>query len=317
MSLEIPKEKFSGKTVQTRLGATSEQGGTRGKSLSIGGVEGLPFHAFETTAPNPPYIGMNVLDTLRGIDDQLKSMLGDVINDPVNWAKKCEQDWNADFIVLKMLSANPEEENRSPPECASLVKEVLKAVKLPLVVYGSGNYETDAKLMEEVSIAAGGERIFIGLADEDNYKSLAAAAMSNGHGVVGFSNLDINLAKQIAILLMDYGVNREDILIDPLQAALGVGLEYTYSVIERLKQGALMGDSSLQTSIICDCSPAVNTREALDSNSSLGKVESRAVNWEVITAETSLLAGADLIILMHPESVRLVKKTTDSLRGGG
>jgi acetyl-CoA decarbonylase/synthase complex subunit delta len=316
MSLDIPKEKFVGKTVQTRLGATPEQGGSRSRSLLIGGVTGLPFHSFESTAQVPPYIGMDVLDTLRGMDNQVKQMMGSAVNDPVAWAKTVEQEWNADFITLKLLSANPEEENRSPQECASLVKEVIKAVKLPLIVYGSGNYETDAKLMEEVSAAAKGERIFIGLAAEDNYKSLAAAAMANGNGVVGFSNLDINLAKQIAILLMDFGVRREDILIDPLQAALGVGLEYTYSVMERLRQGALRGDSALQTSILCDCTVGLSARDALDQNSKLGDVTRRAINWEVITAETSIIAGADLVILRHPESLKKVRKAIGSLQGG-
>lgn len=316
MSLDVPKEKFVGKTVQTRLGATPEQGGTRSKSLLIGGVGGLPFHSFESTMPVPPYLGMDVLDTLRGMDDHIKQMIGAIVNDPVTWAKTIEREWKADFITLKLLSANPEEENRSPQECASLVNEVLKAVKLPLVVYGSGNDETDAKLMEEVSAAAKGERIFIGLAQEDNYKSLAAAAMANGNGVVGFSNLDINLAKQIAILLMDFGVKREDILIDPLQAALGVGLEYTYSVMERLRQGALRGDTALQTSIICDCTVGLKAREALDPSSKFGEVTKRAINWEVITAETSILAGADLVILRHPQSLGLVRRAVGSLQGG-
>lgn len=314
--MDIPKENFIGKTVSTRIGATPEQGGTRGYSLEVGGAEGLPFHSFESQVRNVPKIGMDVVDTTRVIDDKLKEMMGEIISDPVNWAKICESEWGADFVVMKLLSANPEEENRSPEECASLVKEVLKAVKLPIMVYGSGNYEADAKLMEEVSMAAAGERIFIGLAEEDNYKSLAAAAMSNGHGLVGFSNLDINLAKQIAILLMDYGVKHEDILIDPLQAALGVGLEYTYSVVERLRQGALMGDNSLQTSIICDCSVAMGAREALENGDGMGDTAKRAVNWEVITAESSLIAGADLLIVRHPESVKTIKTAIASLTGG-
>jgi acetyl-CoA decarbonylase/synthase complex subunit delta len=316
MSLEIPKEKFVGKTVQTKLGATQEMGGNRSRSLSIGNVAGLPFHTFEAPAAVAPYVGMDVVDTLRGMDDHVKKMMGGVINDPVGWAKAVEHEWKADFINLKLLSANPEEENKSPVECAALVKEVLKAVKLPLIVYGSGNFETDAKLMEEVSAAGKGERIFIGLAAEDNYKSMAAAAMANGNGVVGFSNLDINLAKQIAILLMDFGVKREDILIDPLQAALGVGLEYTYSVIERLRQGALRGDNALQTSIICDCTVGLNAREALDPNPKLGDVSKRAVNWEFLTANTSILAGADLIIVRHPESLKMLRRSIQSLQGG-
>jgi len=316
MGLDIPKQKYSGKIVQTTLGATSEQGGTRGVSYTIGGSDSLPFHGFETSNVITPLIGMEVIDTLRGVDGLIKETMGEVIDDPVTWAKACENDWKADFINLKLKSANPEEENRSPEECATLVGEILKATKLPLVICGCGSTEKDAKVIEAVSQAAAKERVFLGPADQDNYKSLAAAALSNGHGVIGFANLDINIAKQIVILLMDFGVKREDIMVDPLQAALGMGIEYTYSTLERLRLGALMGDASLQVPLICDCSVAWTAREAVDDNPKIGATIPRALNWESITAEASVLSGVDLLIVRHPKSMERIRKNISSLKGG-
>ena len=316
MGLEIPKQRYSGKVVQTRFGATPEHGGTRGKSYMIGGSDSLPFHAFESEKIVAPLIGMEVVDTLRGMDDVSLGSMGDIIGDPVKWARTCENEWNADFINIKLKSANPEEENRSPEECASLVSEILRATKLPLVIYGCGSAEKDAKVIDAVSQAAAKERVFLGPADQDNYKTLAAAALSNGHGVIGFANLDINIAKQIVILLMDFGVKREDIMVDPLQAALGMGIEYTYSTLERLRNGALMGDSSLQVPMICDCSVALGAREAVEVNPNTGDTLQRAINWETITAQTSVLAGVDLIVVRHQESLRRVRKIVSSLMGG-
>lgn len=316
MGLEIPKQRYSGKVVQTMFGADREHGGTRGKTYVIGGSDSLPFHAFESERIVTPLIGMEVVDTLRGIDDVSKASMGDIIEDPVRWARTCENEWNADFINVKLKSANPEEENRSPEECASLVSEILKATTLPLVIYGCGSAEKDAKVIDAVSQAAAKERVFLGPADQDNYKTIAAAALSNGHGVIGFANLDINIAKQIVILLMDFGVRREDIMVDPLQAALGMGIEYTYSTLERLRNGALMGDQSLQVPMICDCSVAFTAREAIEMNPDMGDTLERAINWETITAHTSLLAGVDLIVVRHPESLKRVKKILSSLTGG-
>lgn len=315
MVLEIPKQKFSGKIVQTRFGATAEHGGTRGRAYTIGGADSLPFHSFESENVVAPLIGIEVIDTTRGIDEFSRGAIGSVIEDPLQWAKACENEWKADFINLKLKGANPEEENRSPEDCASLVSEILKSTTLPLVIYGCGSAEKDAKVIEAVSQAAAKERVFLGPADEDNYKSLAAAALSNGHGVIGFANLDINIAKQIVILLMDFGVKKEDIMVDPLQAALGMGIEYTYSTLERLRNGALMGDASLQVPMICDCSVAWSAREAVEENPKTGTTLERALNWEVVTAEASLLAGVDLVVLRHPKSVERIRRIVASLRG--
>jgi acetyl-CoA decarbonylase/synthase complex subunit delta len=185
-----------------------------------------------------------------------------------------------------------------------------------MLVYGCGIEETDAKLMEAISNAGKGERLFLGLAEEKAYKSITAAAMANGHGLVAFSNLDINLAKQTNILLLDFGMKPENILMDPLMAPLGMGLEYSYSVIERLRIGALAGDPMLQMPIICDCSCAWTVPEVSEESPQKGPQVPRGVHWECITAETALIAGAEVVILRHPDSVKRVRAAISDLEGG-
>lgn len=317
MGFEIPREKFQGRIREVVIGATAEQGGTRSKKVVVGGSNGLAFHRFESEAPNRPVIVMDVVDTVRLVPDAIQSVLGPLASQPVEWARKCEKEWGADVLLLKLQSANPEEENRSIEECEALVKEVAKSVSLPLMIYGCGVEEKDAKLMEAVSNAMRGERVFLGLAEEKAYKSITAAAMANGHGIVAFSNLDINLAKQMNILLLDFGMKPENILIDPLMAALGMGLEYSYSVIERLRLGALSGDPVLQMPIICDCSCAWNVPEATEENPSKGPAGKRGVWWEALTAYSALVAGADLVVVRHPESVQMIRRAVDNLMQGG
>lgn len=315
MGFDGARESFPGRIKEVAVGAAAEQGGTRGKRVVVGGANGLPFHMWESDAPHAPAIAMDVVDTERMVPDVLRGTLGALAKEPVEWAKACEG-WGADILVLKLASANPEEENRTVEECESLVKEALKAVKLPLMVYGCGSEEKDAKLMEAVSNVGRGERLFLGLAEEKAYKSLAAAAMANGHGVVAFSNLDINLAKQINILLMDFGMKPENILMDPLMAPLGMGLEYSYSVIERLRTGALVGDPVLQVPIICDCSCAWTVPEVLEEAPQKGPQVPRGVHWESITAEAALVAGADVVVMRHPDAVARVRAAAAELRGG-
>lgn len=310
------KEVFPGRIKEVAIGSTSEQGGTRSKRVVVGGSNGLPFHKWEAEMPHMPALAMDVVDTERMVPDVLASEFGPLAKEPVEWARKCEKEWGADVLVLKLASANPEEEDRPVEECEALVKEVLKASSLPLLVYGCGFEEKDAKLMEAVSNASKGERLFIGLAEEKAYKSLVAAAMANGHGIVAFSNLDINLAKQINILLLDFGMKPENILMDPLMAPLGMGLEYSYSVVERLRTGALVGDPVLQVPIICDCSSAWTVPEVLEEAPQKGPQMPRGVHWEAITAEAALVAGADVVILRHPDTVSKVRAAMAELAGG-
>ena len=316
MGFERPVEKFGGKIGEVEIGATKEQGGTRGARLKVGGSDGLPFHSFENTSPHGPMVVMDVVDTVRMVPEILVGSLGSALKDPVEWAAKCEAEWGADACLVKLQSANPEEEDRPVEELGSLVKTILEKVSLPLLVYGCGFEEKDAKVMEAVSNVSKGERLFLGLAEEKAYKSIAAASMANGHGIVAFSNLDINLAKQMNILLLDFGVKPGNILMDPLMAPLGMGLEYSYSNIERLRLGALSGDPVLQMPTICDCSCAWTVPEAMEVDPRKGEPMLRGVHWEAMTAYAAAVAGADVVVMRHPESVRLFRTAVADLSGG-
>jgi acetyl-CoA decarbonylase/synthase complex subunit delta len=324
MAIEIPKEKWSGKIGEIVIGATAAEGGTRSKKVIVGGAGTLPYLYFEASAPNPIAIAMEVLDVIP--DDyptQVREAIGDAINSPTTWAKKCVDDFGADVICLKLVGTNPEEQDRSPEDAAKTVREVLDAVSIPLIIYGSGNEEKDAKVMEVVSNEAKGERCLLGLAEEAAFKSLSVAAMANGHGIVAFSNLDINLAKQMNILLTDFGVKLEDLIMDPLVAGLGYGLEYSYSVMERIRIAALMGDKILQVPMIADASIAWKARESYIENPEWGDQNIRGPNWESMTALGAVMAGADMLILRHPETMKIVRSSlaeldkASAIAGGG
>ena len=324
MAVEIPKEKWSGKIGELIIGATAAEGGTRTNKVVVGGSTTLPYLFFEGEHPNPPALALEVFDVVpEDYPEQVKKVFGDAINSPAAWAKKCVEEFGANLICLKLVGTNPEEQDRSPQDAGKTVREVLDAVGVPLIVYGSGNDEKDAKVMEVVSNEAKGERCLLGLAEEASFKSISVAAMSNNHGIVAFSNLDINLAKQMNILLTDFGVKLEDVIMDPLMAGTGYGLEYSYSVMERIRLAALMGDNMLQVPMICDVSTSWKAREASIESAELGDASRRGPTWESMTAMGALMAGADILIFRHPETLKILRQTITELEkaknvtGGG
>lgn len=274
----------------------------------------MPFLSFEDPKERKVILAGFVADSLEDVPSAVRRAFGEETEDPVRWAMAWKAR-GADMVCLHLTSTNPEEGDAPPEQAAMTVMAVMEAAQLPLIVYGSGHAEKDAKVLERVGEVAKGRRLLLGHAEEGGYKSVAAAAMANGHAVIGFSNLDINLAKQIVILLTDYGVGRGDILIDPLMAALGMGLEYSYSVNERIRISALSGDTMLQVPMICDCTSAWKAREASDEVPNAGDTEERGVWWEATTALAALLSGADVLVLGHPEAMRLIKDALKGFRG--
>ncbi len=318
MALELPKEKWIGKIGQVVIGALESEGGTRTSKVALGGATSLPFLGFEGEYPNEPPIGMEIFDVVReDYPEVARKPFEDVIDDPGKWAKKCVEEYGADMICIRMIGTNPEEENRSVEDAEQTIKELKEAVGVPLLIYGSGDEDKDAKVLEMASNVMAGERCLLGLAEEAAYKSISVATMSNDHGIVAFSNLDINLAKQMNILLTDFGVKLGNIVMDPLQAGLGYGLEYSYSVIERIRLAALMGDKILQVPMMCGTARVWNAREAFKEDADTGDSTSRAIFWEATTGLSALLAGADALLMRHPDAVKHVKESVKNLYGGG
>lgn len=317
VSVAIPKEKWTGRVREVTLGATSAEGGTRRQKVTVGGEATLPFLHFEGEIPHRPAIAIEVQD--RYPDDWSPLLLeawGDVLHDPAAWAQKAEA-LGADLIALSLKSASPELGNTGATEARSTVERVLKATGLPLIVYGPGQAEKDNEVLVAAAEAAKGERIALGNCEDKNYRTIVAAALAHDQLVIARSPIDVNLAKQLNILITDMRLEPNRILMDPTTGALGYGLEYTYSVMERLRLAALTGDSMTQLPIICTAGEeawrAKESKVNVGVPAAWGEWKERAVLWEALTATTLIQAGADVVVLRHPESVAIVAKTIAGL----
>ncbi|SCM80797.1 Corrinoid/iron-sulfur protein small subunit [uncultured Sporomusa sp.] len=316
MATNMLKEKYTGKINTVTIGATQEQGGTRTSTVTVGGDATMPFLQFEGDMPLKPVVAMEIQDVKPDWHPLLNEVFADVMDCPVKWAKKCVE-CGADLIYLKLAGADPDGANKSPEDCAKIVKEVLAAVGVPLIVVGCGNDEKDNAVLPVVAEAAAGENLLIGLAEQDNYKSVAAAAMVHKHKVLAQSPLDINICKQLNILITELGLAADNIIIDPSTAALGYGIEYTYSILERGRLGALGGDKMLSQPVICQVGyEAWRAKEAVATEADFpnwGIQADRAILWEAMTAAGLLQGGAHIMVLRHPEAVRLFKKNVEAL----
>jgi len=318
MPVEILKEKFTGTVQEVVLGATKEEGGTRAKTVKLGGSSTLPFLQYEGDIPNRPAIAFEIWDIEPDWNEAFNEYYGDVWKDPVAWAKKVEE-MGADIIYLKLKGADPELDNsKTPDDCAKVVKAILENTGAPLMVEGPGHPEKDNDVLQAVGEAAAGENIALGLAEKDNYRSIAAAAMMGKHCVIGRSPVDINILKQLNIMITEMGIAPNKIINDPMSSGLGYGIEYSYSIMERARWGALIGDKMMAFPVICVAgAEAWRAKEANapleDAGPGWGEQKPRGIMWEAMTAAALIQAGGDLILMRHPEAVKLLNKHIDDL----
>jgi len=306
MAIEIPKTKYSGKIKEIKLGKGE-------KTITVGGETSYPFYLFEGTMPHKPRIAMEVPDSSP--EEWPKAAIepfADVKNDPVAWAKKCVHIYGAEMIALQLVSTDPNGMNRNADEASALVKKVADAVEVPLIVWGTANHEKDTQVLTKVCEVCQDKRLIIGPIEEKDYKKIAAAAIAYKHTVVASSPIDINLAKQLNILLGNLGVADDMILMDPTVCGIGYGLEYCYSVMERMRMAGLtQQDEKLQFPIICNLSKEVwKSKEVAqpDNESNMGNAKNRGILMEAMSAMVLLMAGGDVIIMRHPEAIKLTKE---------
>ena len=305
MAFQIPKVTYTGKIKTLTLGKGP-------KAIPVGGETAYPFHLFEGEMPHPPRISMEVYDAPpEEWPEAVLEPFKDVANDPVAWAKKCVQTYGAEMITLQLASTDPNGLNRSGEEAAQTVKKVAGAVDVPVIVWGSGNVEKDADVLRKVAEACDGMNLVIGPVEEGNYKQVGAGAIGYKHTAIASTPIDINLAKQLNILMGNLGVPDEQIIVDPTTGGLGYGIEYTYSVMERDRMAALtQQDERLQFPIICNMAKEVwKTKEAKTADSpAWGDTAKRGILLEAITGVMLLLAGADVLIMRHPDAIKLVRE---------
>ncbi|MFC2168364.1 CO dehydrogenase/acetyl-CoA synthase subunit delta [Acidobacteriota bacterium] len=313
MSFEIPKDNNTGQVVTVRLGATPEQGGTRSPTLTVGGSTALPFHFFEGRFPNPPVVAMEVFDRVPPkFPSPLMDYFGNVLDQPGEMAKKCIDNFGADLISVRLSGTHPEKGDLSAEEASEVVQDVLKSVSVPLIISGHSHFEKNNSVMKKVCEITAGENCLINFVETDNYKTIAAACIAYNHTLVGQSPIDVNMAKQLNILLTDMDFPLERIVMDPLTGTLGYGLEYTYSIMERIRIDGLSGDKMLSSPMLVnpgyETSLVKEARTHIEDNPDWGELSERLAHWEIATAMSLLITGAEILILYHPEAVTAVKE---------
>ncbi|HIH69954.1 CO dehydrogenase/acetyl-CoA synthase subunit delta [Methermicoccus shengliensis] len=307
---------------EVTLGATSSDGGTRSHTITLGGEQALPYY-FDAEMPHGNYITMDVFDMPIGMAKAVKVNYEDVMEDPAEWAKKVVREFNADMVTIHLISTDPGIKDTPPREAAKTVEDVLQAVKVPIVIGGSGNPEKDPEVLEAAAAAAEGERCLLASASLNlDYARIAEAAKKYDHVVLAWTQLEINAQKELNRKLMKQcGLERDRIVIDPTTAALGYGLDYAYTNMERIRIAGLIGDSELSFPISSGTTNAWGAREAwmvsspISEDSDWGPREYRGPIWEIVTGLTLALAGCDLFMMMHPASVQVLKDITQMLHG--
>ncbi len=320
MALELVKESWTNKINTVTIGATSTEGGTRTSVVTVGGETTMPFLHFEGEMPNRPVIAMEVLD-MKPEDwpEVLTESFGDVLGNPAAWAKKCVEEYKADMICLTLLSAHPDWGDTSAEHAVEVVKSVLEAVGVPLIIWGPDNAEKVNEVIPKCSQAVAGENCLIGTAIQDNYKTITAACIADKHKLITEAPLDINIAKQVNILVSDMGFDLNNAVMYPTNGALGYGLEYSYSIMERERLAAFGGDKMLAIPIINlvgrEAWRAKESKAPESEQPLWGPESERGPMWEAMTAVGSLQSGADILVMRHPNAVASVHETINRLMG--
>ena len=300
MEYKEPIEAYTGVVREITIGKGK-------KSLKIGGENMLPLHFFDQGSnPNPAKFALEVLDMKpEGWPEHAVEPFQDVISDSVKWAKKC-QDFGVDAISLYLVSTDPAVKDTPADKAAALAKEVAEAIDVPLIIYGSSDEDKDAEVLSKVAEVCDGMNLLIGPVLKENYEVVGKAILDHGHAAIAQSPLDINLLKELNVKLGKF-FPPDRIVIDPLSSALGYGMEYSFSLMERVKQiGVITKDSMTMMPIIANLGDECwKTKQAKEN-------KEQGLLWEGITALSLLQAGANILVLRHPETLKLIKEAMEA-----
>jgi len=312
-----PVETYPGKVVEVKLGATKSEGGSRGKSVVVGGETTPAFYTFERPIMHHPVVTLDVFDMEVPLAKAVKMHVKDVLGDPAAWAKLAVEKFGADLVTVHLISVDPLLKDASPKEAVKTVEAVAQAVDVPLVIGGCGDPVKDASVFAEVAKAFAGERFLMSSITRDmDVERCAKFIKKNGHVALSFTPMDLNLARELNRRLYDF-LPKDDIVMDLTTAALGYGLDYAFTNMERARLAGLMGDPELAHPMSSGTTNAWAAREAwLKMAPEWEPRELRGPLWEVVTALTLLLAGVDLFMMMHPAAVKTLKDITNQLLGG-
>ena len=309
----VPKtQPFSGKINAVTLG-------TGDKAIVIGGQNVLPFYTFDAPIENAPKIGVEITDTANEWTAPGLREFYAGCTTMVDYAKKAETMEGADFLCLHFESADPNGANRSVEECVADAKAVAEAVSMPIVIMGCKNLEKDGELFSKIAEALQGKNILVMSARAEDYKTVGASVVLAYDQKVGAETADdINLAKQLNIMLKGLNIPAESVVMNVGTAAVGYGYEYVASTLDRIRDAALkQADADLQMPIVAPVSADTwGVKESTASEEdepTWGCAEERAIHMEVSTAAANLTGGADAVIMRHPAAVATIKKFINEL----
>lgn len=315
-------QEYPGQIREVTLGATKSEGGSRGKTVVIGGAITPAFYLFEKAPPHPPVIAIDTFDMQVRLPKAIRMYVEEVWGDPAAWAKIAVDKWGADLITVHLLSTDPLIEDTPPAKAAKTVEEVLQAVDVPLIIGGCGDPKKDAEVFMKVAEVAEGERVLLSsvtldMGEAGVLEGVAKAAGEYGQLVLAFTALDLNRARELNRKLYDY-VPEDRIIMDLTTAALGYGLEYSFTIHERARMAALMGDSELQHPVLAGTTNAWAAREAwMKLGPEWEPRQLRGPIWETITALSLLLAGVDVFMMMHPDAIKTMKRLIEQFMRKG
>ena len=318
MTVELVHESWPGRIVTATIGATAADGGTRGRTITVGGHAALPFQPGDAPSPYRPVVALEVFDAVpQEWPDHLRESLADVLDSPADWARKGVEELGADLICLRLFGPHPDVLDSSPDAAAATVRAVLDAVDVPLIVLGCGHPDKDTDIWPRITEAARGERCLMGIAVPENYKTLVVACLADGHSILAEGPIDVNIQKQLSILISAMGLPAERIVMHPGTASLGYGIEYEYSIMERIRLAGLQGDQMLSQPVLTivgeETWKAKESRLAESAMPEWGLAARRGPAWEAATAAAFLQAGTDIVVLLHPEALAATKRAIEEL----
>ena len=318
MTVELVRENWPGRIITTTIGATAAEGGTRGRTITVGGHAALPHQPGDAPSLHRPVVALEVFDVVPSEwPEHLRESLGNVLDSPADWARKGVEEYGADLICLRLFGPHPDVLDASPDAAAATVRAVLDAVDVPLIVLGCGHADKDNDIWPRITEVARGERCLVGVAVPENYKTLVVACLADGHSIVAEGPIDVNIQKQLTILMTAMGLPAERIVMHPGTASLGYGLEYEYSIMERIRLAGLQGDRMLSQPVMTIVGEETwKAKEARLPESAMpewGSAAGRGPAWEAATAAAFLQAGTDIVVLVHPEALAVTKRTIEQL----
>jgi len=291
---------------------------SNGKTCTIGGEKVPPFYNFlglDKRNPNPPLVTYDVFDmgSKMMLPKPIKQEYGEVLGDPAEWAKFAVNKFGAESITFHSLEIDPAMGDAPVKQSVKYLEEILQAVDVPVIIGCSGNKEKDVELFKATAAATESEVLMLSAADKATWEEVIPLAVKYDHNCLLWTSLDLNNQIKMNKDAIELGLPSNRIVMDPTCATLGYGMEYSFSIYQRMRIAGLLGEKDLAYPISGGTTNAWGAREAWMSEKQApewGLRQYRGPIWEIINALTLTLVGLDLAMMFHPVAAKHLKDIT-------